>query len=297
MRLKRTYEGAASDPESFLNLREVAVRLAGSAAKELRARNTQLRIGFDGISRCGLDIQAKSSALDLVTKDDRDVESLIRNSLAQERPNESVIGEEAGGNLHELDGVRWVVDPIDGTTNYVYGIHGFAVSIAAQMKGTTVAGAVADVMGGLVFSAALGCGAQVQTTSGDVMPLQCNSLKSAAAALIGTGFSTRVTRRGQQGKLVGELLPRIRDIRHIGSAALDLCMVATGQLDAQYEHGLSLWDWAAGALIAYEAGAYLSLPPVGTASSAGEIVAACAPGIADELDQIFGELRIWKALP
>ena len=153
-----------------------------------------------------------------------------------------------------------MLDPIDGTVNFVYGIPAYAVSVGAQIGGVSVAGAVADVVAGRVYSAATGCGAHVTDERG-THPLRCTAVDDLSMALLGTGFGYSPQRRVRQAALLAQMLPVVRDVRRIGSAALDLCMVAAGQLDAYYEHGLQVWDCAAGALIAAEAGARVVLPP------------------------------------
>ena len=152
----------------------------------------------------------------------------------------------------------------------------YSVSVAAQIDGVSVAGAVADVAGGQVYSAALGRGAHVQA-GGTRRRLVCNAVSDLSMALLGTGFGYEPTRRAAQAVLLARMLPQVRDVRRLGSAALDLCMVAAGRLDVYYEHGLNVWDWAAGALIAAEAGASVLLP--GPAQKAGLLTAA-APGVA-----------------
>jgi myo-inositol-1(or 4)-monophosphatase len=176
--------------------------------------------------------------------------------------------------------VTWVLDPIDGTVNFVYGVPAYAVSVAAQVNGESVAGAVADVVGDRVYSAATGLGAHVTDGHG-TQPLQCSAVEDVSMALLGTGFGYSRQRRAAQAALLARMLPVVRDVRRIGSAALDLCMVASGRLDAYYEHGLKVWDRAAGALIAAEAGARVVVPTP-DAPGAGLVLAA-APGIADEL--------------
>jgi myo-inositol-1(or 4)-monophosphatase len=174
-----------------------------------------------------------------------------------------------------------VLDPIDGTVNFVYGIPAYAVSVGAQINGVSVAGAVADVVAGRVYSAATGLGAHVIDEHG-TEPLRCAEVEDLSMALLGTGFGYSQRRRAAQAALLAQLLPVVRDVRRIGSAALDLCMVAAGRLDAFYEHGLQVWDRAAGALIAAEAGARVLVPAPNGPVGAGLVVAA-APGIADEL--------------
>jgi myo-inositol-1(or 4)-monophosphatase len=174
-----------------------------------------------------------------------------------------------------------VLDPIDGTVNFVYGIPAYAVSVAAQVDGRSVAGAVADIVGRRMYSAAIGEGAHVIDELG-THPLRCTAVDDLSMALVGTGFAYSSRRRTAQAALVAKVLPIVRDVRRIGSAAMDLCMVAAGRLDAYYEHGLHVWDCAAGALIAAEAGARVVLPEPGDPQSAAALVVAAAPGIADE---------------
>ncbi len=178
-----------------------------------------------------------------------------------------------------------MLDPIDGTVNFVYGIPAYSVSVAAQVGGVSVAGAVADVVAGAVYSAASGLGAHVTDEHG-THALRCTDADQLSMALLGTGFGYSQRRRATQAALLAQIVPVVRDVRRIGSAALDLCMVAAGRLDAYYEHGLQVWDRAAGALIAAEAGARVVQPAQhGPAYGAdvAELVVAAAPGIADEL--------------
>ena len=184
--------------------------------------------------------------------------------------------------------VTWVLDPIDGTVNFVYGIPAYAVSVAAQVDGISVAGAVADVVGGRRYSAGVGLGAHVTDAEG-TRRLRCSAVDDLSLALVGTGFAYSHRRRSVQADLVSKVLPKVRDVRRIGSAALDLCMVAAGRLDAYYEHGLHVWDSAAGALIAAEAGARVLLPEPGDPQRNAALVVAAAPGIADQLLSALGE--------
>ena len=259
-------------------LREVAERLVAEAADFVRARRTQLVDASGHTDRSA--VRTKSGATDPVTLADTETERLVRERLAELRPGDPILGEEGGGASTEGPGVRWVVDPIDGTVNFVYGIPAYAVSLGAQVDGVSVAGAVADVVSGQVYSAALGRGAHVVTADGR-RRLHCNVIDELSLALVGTGFGYAQQRRAAQASIVAQVLPEVRDIRRIGSAALDLCMVAAGRLDAYYEHGLSVWDWAAGALIAAEAGAVLVLPEEGTRGA--PLLIAAAPGVAAPL--------------
>jgi myo-inositol-1(or 4)-monophosphatase len=164
--------------------------------------------------------------------------------------------------------------------NFVYGIPAYAVSVAAQVDGVSVAGAVADVVADRVYSAGVGLGAHVTDEHG-TRPMRCTAVGDLSVALLGTGFGYSRRRREAQAALLSRMLPAVRDVRRIGSAALDLCMVAAGRLDAYYEHGLNVWDWAAGALIAAEAGVRVEMPEPGDCAVA--LLVAAAPGIADEL--------------
>jgi myo-inositol-1(or 4)-monophosphatase len=264
-------------------LRSVAETLAAEAATFVRHRRAEV-FGADPPGAAA--VRAKSTPTDPVTVVDTDTERLLRDRLAQLRPEDPVLGEEGGGSAEvsapEPDGVTWVLDPIDGTVNFVYGIPAYAVSVAARVGSVSVAGAVADVVGGRVYSAGSGLGAHVTDERG-TFPLRCTAVKDLSMALLGTGFGYSAQRRASQAALLARMLPVVRDVRRVGSAALDLCMVAAGRLDAFYEHGLKVWDHAAGALIAAEAGARVLLPdPQQSVSRAGLTVAA-APGIADEL--------------
>lgn len=258
----------------------VAEKVAGEAAAFVRRRRAEL---FDSgsVPPPGT-VSVKSTPTDPVSVVDTESERLIRNLLASMRPGEPILGEEGGLDRGaRTGGIRWVVDPVDGTVNFLYGIPAYAVSVAAQRDGVSVAGAVADVVGGTVYSAAVAQGAHV-LAGGERRPLRCSTVDDLSLALLGTGFGYGKTRRAAQADLLTHMLPLVRDLRRIGSAALDLCMVAAGRLDAFYEHGLNVWDWAAGALIAAEAGAVVALPEAGSAA-AGSVVVAAAPGVASQL--------------
>jgi myo-inositol-1(or 4)-monophosphatase len=263
----------------------VAERLAGEAAAFVRRRRSEV-FGPDARSGGNDAVRTKTTPTDPVTIVDTETERLLRDRLAQWRSGDPVLGEEIGGPVSPAASaagtVTWVLDPIDGTVNFVYGIPAYAVSVAAQVDGVSVAGAVADVMGGRVYSAAVGLGAHVIDELG-THPLRCTDVDDLSMALVGTGFAYSKRRRTVQAALVAKILPVVRDVRRIGSAAMDLCMVAEGRLDAYYEHGLHVWDCAAGALIAAEAGARVVLPAPGDPDSTAALVVAAAPGIADQL--------------
>jgi myo-inositol-1(or 4)-monophosphatase len=199
----------------------------------------------------------KSSPTDVVTQTDIDSETLIRDLLLRATPDAGIVGEEGGSTASAsmTSPLQWIIDPLDGTVNFTYGIPLFAVSIAAAIDGVFVAGAVIDVLPGEVFSAARGSGARC---NGE--PISVSDCSSIDDALVMTGFSYRAELRRLQGDIVRDLLPIVRDIRCFGSAALEMCWVACGRVDAYYERDTKLWDYAAGALIATEAGAELELP-------------------------------------
>jgi myo-inositol-1(or 4)-monophosphatase len=193
--------------------------------------------------------ETKSSPTDVVTEMDTGAEQLIRKAVLERRPDDGFLGEEGGADSG-ASGVRWVIDPIDGTVNYLYGLPAFAVSIGVEVGGTTVAGVVAAPLMGEVYTAVRGAGAWCNGA-----PVKARPATGLGDALVATGFGYRAERRRRQGEIVRALLPRVRDIRRGGSAALDLCAVAAGRLDGYFERGTHAWDCSAGALIATEAGA------------------------------------------
>ncbi|WP_216900115.1 inositol monophosphatase family protein [Nocardia alni] len=289
--------GSLPDQTLIAELRRTAVHLAETAAAHVRKRRTELRDTAGVLSPDA--VRAKSTPTDPVTVVDTEAEELIRALLSELRPGERVFGEEGGGSIRwEADSqIVWVVDPIDGTVNFLYDVPAYSVSVAAMREGRSLAGAVADVVGDRVYSAGLGAGATRVGPDGTTLALRCTDVDSVEMALLATGFGYGAARRARQGELIAQVLPRVRDIRRIGSAALDLCMVAAGMVDAHYEHGLNTWDWAAGALIAAEAGARVSLPPAGTLAKTGELVVAAAPGIAGELTELLERLGVSAPIP
>jgi len=224
-------------------------------------------------------VDTKSSPVDVVTAVDRDTERLVVARLLAARPDDGVLGEE-GAARAGTSAVRWVIDPIDGTVNFLYGLPAYAVSIAAEVDGVVRAGVVLNVASGELFTATAGGGAQL-TVPGAVgaEPLAVSGPSSLEQTLVATGFGYRAALRRAQGAAVADLLPRVRDIRRYGSAALDLCSVAAGRVDAYYELGLNPWDHAAGALIAAEAGAVLRGLP--GRPFAEPMAIAAAPSVAD----------------
>jgi myo-inositol-1(or 4)-monophosphatase len=260
-------------------LRSVAERLATEAADFVRRRREEVFGDTPQRESTGPAVRAKSTPTDPVTVVDTETERLLRDRLAELRPGERVLGEEGGGSADGPDGLpTWVLDPIDGTVNFVYGLPAYVVSVAVQVDGESLAGAIANVVDGALYSAALGHGAHVRR-NGASTPLRCSQVDDLSMTLVGTGFGYDRQLRKRQGAVLATLLPQVRDIRRLGSAALDLCLVAGGHLDVYFEDNLNVWDWAAGALIAAEAGARLRLPPPsGSVGGAGMVVAA-APGV------------------
>jgi myo-inositol-1(or 4)-monophosphatase len=234
-------------------------------------------------------VSTKSTPTDVVTASDTALEELVRERLAQLRPGEPVVGEEGGGDA--TDGaITWVVDPIDGTVNFLYGLPWYAVSLAATRDGVSLAGAVVEPASGRLWSAARGAGATC-----DGRKLRCSAETDLALTLVGTGFAYSPQRRARQAAFLEGMLPRVRDLRRSGSSALDLCAVAAGWLDAYLEHGPNWWDWAAAALIAAEAGAVVRVParpgyPAVDDGLGPEALFVAAPGVAGPLAAVAAEL-------
>ncbi len=204
-----------------------------------------------------LAVETKTSSVDAVTAMDRDSEALLIGALLANRPTDAILGEE-GGSRAGTSRVRWVVDPLDGTVSYLYRLPTWCVSVAGQVDGVTQVAVVHAAALGDTYAAMAGQGARrlgvgEPWDSGE--PMRCTDPVSLAQALVGTGFGYLEQRRRAQARVLSLVIPHIRDIRRSGSAALDLCWVAAGRLDAYYERGTQPWDHAAGALIAAEAGA------------------------------------------
>ncbi|MCX5386172.1 inositol monophosphatase family protein [Streptomyces sp. NBC_00083] len=227
----------------------------------------------------------KSSAVDVVTEMDIAAEKLITGYLGEYRPEDGFLGEE-GSSSEGTSGVRWVIDPLDGTVNYLYGLPTWAVSIAAEVDGERVAGVVAAPMRGETYHAVLGGGAFEGGR-----PLRCRPPAPLAESLVGTGFAYVHSVRAHQAEVAQRLIPRFRDIRRGGSAAIDLCDVAAGRLDGYYERGLNPWDLAAGDLIAREAGALTGGRPGRTPSR--ELTVAASPELFGPLQSLLEEHGAW----
>ena len=205
--------------------------------------------GRPGSGRAALAVDTKSSPTDIVTEMDRAAEELITVQLAKARPADAILGEE-GADRPGTSGVRWVVDPLDGTVNYLYDLGGWAVSIAAEVGGRSVAGVVYVPSAGETFAAELGGGATCNE-----LPLRLGPGPALDRALVATGFGYHARRRAHQAAVLARVLPLVRDIRRFGACAVDLCSVASGRVDGYYERGVNPWDFAAGGLVATEAGA------------------------------------------
>ena len=238
----------------LLELARSTAREAGELAMAMRTR---------GVEVAG----TKSSPTDVVTEADQAVEALIRERLLGPRPDDGFFGEE-GEAVAGTSGVRWIVDPIDGTVNYLYGLPHYAVSIAAEQDGAMVAGVVLAPELDLEYAATQGGGA---TRNGE--PLSSRGAPALELSLVASGYSYQQAVREHQATAVARMLPHVRDIRRIGSCALDLCAVASGSLDAYVEEGPHLWDHAAGGLVAVECGARIEVWP--TSRDLGLVL--CAP--------------------
>ena len=219
-------------------LLDLAVRVATAAGEELLAR-----AGDAGL------VSYKTSDTDPVSEADRSAERLITEALLDARPDDGLLGEE-GADRPGTTGLRWVIDPLDGTVNFLYGLPAWSVSIACEDENGSVAGVVRQPVLDRTFTAVRGAGAFL-----DGRRLHVNDPVPLGSALIATGFSYEMEHRQRQAAVVASLLPQVRDIRRIGSAALDLCMVGAGMVDGYFEDTTHHWDWAAGALVASEAGA------------------------------------------
>jgi myo-inositol-1(or 4)-monophosphatase len=265
---------------SLDELLEIALGIAQRAGELVRQRRAE------GVSLAA----SKSSPEDIVTFADKESEELIRSLLAEARPNDGFFGEESGAELG-TSGLTWVVDPIDGTVNYAYGIPLYAVSIAVvegepdPQTWRALAGAVVNPALGETYTATAGGGSflngrRLEVATGVQLPL----------ALVGTGFSYTAERRTRQMDVVRGLIHEVRDIRRIGSAALDLCSVASGRLDVYYERGLNPWDHAAGALVASEAGARVGA--LDGARGGRELIIAAEPGLYDRFAPLLSALGV-----
>ena len=267
-----------AEPAVLAELEQLAIEVALEAGRLIvDERPAEL-----GVSK------TKSSATDVVTVMDQHAQDLILERLRAARPEDGFLGEEEGGARSTSD-LTWVVDPIDGTVNYLYGIPAYAVSVAAVLgdPGTAgawapVAGAVVDPVRGQVFHARRGGGAWRAAAGEEPTRLLVGGQDDLAQALVGTGFGYEAPVRVWQTRVLVDVIAHVRDVRRIGSAALDLCHVADGQLDAYFERGLNPWDMAAGWLVLTEAGGLVG--GLGGRPPSAEMVLAAGPGLFAALD-------------
>lgn len=249
-----------------LELKALAEEMAHSAGERLVTRLESPLIA-----------KIKSSTTDLVSDADTDSEMFLLDYIGRTRPNDGVIGEE-GASKRSTTGIDWIIDPIDGTSNYLHGYPGWAVSIAVKIGDSVAAAVVHDPVADKTYSAAKHNGAQLNGRA-----ISVSSRSNLSRAIVGTGFSYDPGHRAQQGQTLARVLALVGDIRRGGSAALDLCHVAQGSLDAFYEDDLEIWDWAAAALIVEEAGGVVVPLP----SSEGGGVAAGTRGMVSDLISVL----------
>ena len=252
---------AEADEHELLAVAREAARVA---ADELTSR----------FGRSAEGVRSKSTPTDLASDADDAAETAIRDVLARLRPHDAILGEE-GGATGDGD-LRWVVDPLDGTINFLFGIPAFAVSVACEDSAGTIAGVVLDPIRGEAFAATRSGEA---TLNGDV--LRGSERSELSTAMVATGFGYDTAMRARQASVVSRVLPRVRDIRRFGAAALDLAWCATGRWDAYYERGVHTWDVAAGTLICTRAGLHVRDLPASGDDPPGLVVAP--PAIVDEL--------------
>lgn len=259
-------------PETDPVNRDELLELATSLAREAGALALAMREGVETLP-------TKSSPTDVVTAADRAVEQLLVEGIRRARPGDGILGEEGAAD-DGTTGVRWVVDPIDGTVNYLYGIPQWAVSVGVEQDGRTVAGVVYDAAKDELWQGVLGAGS---TLNGRL--LRCSTATTLEQSLVATGFGYDARRRAAQARVLPALLPIVRDLRRQGAGALDLCSVAAGRVDAYYEQGLSPWDLSAGGLIAREAGARVE--GLHGRAAGAPLVLAATPGVFDALHDLL----------
>ncbi len=264
------------DPRLLDELHDIAVAVAREAGSlVLEGRRGRVEVAA-----------TKSSATDVVTEMDRASERLLVDRILSQRPDDGILGEEGADHVGS-SGVRWVLDPIDGTVNYLYGLPSWAVSVAAEIDGITVVGVVEAPALGETYVATRGRGARLHDIHG-VHDLRVNDPVTLDQALVATGFGYRVERRVAQAVVVEQVIPRVRDIRRGGACSLDLCSVAAGRVDAYYERGPMAWDLAAGGLVATEAGALLA--GLHGRAAGEDLIVAAGPGLFPALHDLLAGL-------
>jgi len=254
-----------TDPDELLALATEVAYEAGSALREAFGRRAEGE----------LEISAKSTPTDLVSAADVSTERLIRSRLAAARPDDAIMGEEHDDHPG-TSGLRWVVDPLDGTVNFLFGIPQWCVSIACEDGDGTVAGVIFDPLRGETWAATREGPATL-----DGSELRGSQQADLAPALVATGFGYDAGVRESQARVIARLLPQVRDVRRLGAAALDLAWTAAGRYDAYFERGVKPWDIAAGVLICTRAGlAVRALEPAPPAEAG---ILAAPPALVDEL--------------
>ena len=236
-------------------------------------------------ARSSVASDTKSGPTDVVTAADHESEAMIRQRLLAAYPVAGWWGEESGRDAGSGADLEWVVDPIDGTVNFLYDLPGWAVSVAAAWQGEVIAAAVMVPTTGTLFSASQGRGAWLDDEAGR-RPLHPTACRDLTQALVATGFAYDARVRAEQGAAAGRLVGQVRDIRRAGAAAVDLCSVAAGRVDAFFERGLQPWDLAAGGFIAREAGAVV------TERADGSVVAS-GPELAGQLEALLDDIGAW----
>ena len=264
------------DPELLAELHDIAI----SAARE--AADTALEGQRAGVTVA----DTKSSATDVVTEMDRRSEALLVDRILSRRPDDGIVGEEGSDHVGET-GVRWILDPIDGTVNYLYGQPSWAVSVAAEIDGVIVVGVVVAPVLRETYVATLGKGARLHDEHG-VRTLRVNDPVELPAALVATGFGYTKERRSGQARVVAGVIPNVRDVRRLGACSVDLCHVAAGRVDAYYERGPQAWDLAAGGRVAQEAGARVE--GLHGALAGDELIVAAGPHLFRPLHDLLDEL-------
>jgi myo-inositol-1(or 4)-monophosphatase len=264
------------DPDLLQELHDIAIAAGHEAAS----------LAVEG-QRSGVVVAStKSSATDVVTEMDRRSEALLVDRILSRRPDDGIVGEEGSDHVGET-GVRWILDPIDGTVNYLYGQPSWAVSIAAEIDGVIVVGVVVAPVLGETYVATLGRGARLHDASG-VRTLRVNDPVELPAALVATGFGYTRERRTGQARVVAGVIPDVRDVRRLGACSIDLCHVAAGRVDAYYERGPQAWDLAAGGLVAQEAGARVE--GLHGAVAGDDLIVASGPHLFRPLHDLLDQL-------
>jgi myo-inositol-1(or 4)-monophosphatase len=281
-------DSARRDPAGAGEDRPVTRAVSGARPQELLAAAVEVvrpaaeqaqRMRDEALGQ----VATKTSDTDVVTAADQAVERAVVAALHRLRPRDAVLGEEYGEEPRDGATVRWLLDPIDGTVNYLYGVPWYAVSLAAEVDGEVVAGVVRNAANGQEWTAVAGRGAWR-----DGVRLRGSTQTRLSHALVATGFSYDPARRAHQAAVVAGLIARVRDIRRLGSAALDLCLAAAGAVDAYFEQGLNLWDHAAGGLIAAEAG--LTVAGLAGAAPGPRMLVAAPPALFGPLHDRLVEL-------